>query len=259
MQNIPYPESFGPTDEALRQRQKMEALGLLATGVAHDFNNLLTAINGYSDLLLGLLAKGDSNRELVEEIRKAGEKGVALTAQLLAYSRKQKPEVKAQDLRPILVGMEKLLTRLLPNSIRLVLVANSESQMALIDANRVEQALINLVVNARDAISGEGQIDMGLHRLRIESWPEHTALMPAVGEYIALTVTDTGSGITQEIMARLWEPFFTTKTTGQGTGLGLSTVFSIAQEMGGAVAVASELGKGSAFTLYLPALEKQLI
>lgn len=239
-------------DDARRQSQKMEALGRLAGGVAHDFNNLLTAINGYADLLVNLMPKADPNRELAEEIRKAGEKGAALTRQLLAFSRKQKAEVKAQDLRPILQDLEKLLTRLLPESVRLEFEPSPLPQVARVDRSLIEQAILNLVVNARDASPQGGTIKVSLATSAIEAWPEKAPLKPPLGQYVLAHVSDTGIGMNSEVMDHLFEPFFTTKGRGRGTGLGLSTVYGIMQQLDGAILVESEAGKGSRFTLCLP-------
>jgi two-component system, cell cycle sensor histidine kinase and response regulator CckA len=247
-----------PNEDLRRQSQKMEALGRLAGGVAHDFNNLLTAINGYADLLLSTLPKTDPNRELAEEIRKAGDKGAGLTRQLLAFSRKQKAEVKSQDMRPIVGDLEKLLARLLPTSIQLECVPCGDASHARVDRGLVEQALINLVVNARDASPQGGIIRIEVVAKHLESWPERSPLKPPSGSFVLVSVTDQGMGMPPEVMAHLFEPFFTTKGRGRGTGLGLSTVYGVMQQLDGGILVESEVGKGSCFTLCFPAAAPDL-
>jgi len=245
-------------EEQKRQSQKMEALGRLAGGVAHDFNNLLTAINGYADLLMSLLDKSDPNRELAEEIRKAGEKGSGLTRQLLSFSHKQSMEVKAQDMRPLLEDLQKLLARLLPTSVKLELSTAPEPMVAMVDRGLVEQALINLVVNARDAMEKGGKVQLSLQRQVIDPWPDQAPLKPAPGEYVALSVRDQGIGMPPEIQSHLFEPFYTTKSKGRGTGLGLSTVYGIVQQLDGGIQVESSPGAGSTFTLYFPASSQKV-
>ncbi len=240
-------------EEAKRQSQKMEALGRLAGGVAHDFNNLLTAINGYADLLMSVMSKSDPNHEMAEEIRKAGEKGTALTRQLLAFSRKQIADIRAQDTRPMLSDMEKLLGRLLPKQISLQLIPSEEAMIARLDRSLAEQAIINLVVNARDAMPKGGQVRLTLKREVVEAWADSAPLKPQPGEFIVVNVEDNGMGMSLEVMAHLFEPFFTTKAKGRGTGLGLSTVFGIMQQLDGGLRVTSEAGRGSIFALYFPA------
>jgi two-component system, cell cycle sensor histidine kinase and response regulator CckA len=243
------------SEDLRRQSQKMEALGRLAGGVAHDFNNLLTAINGYADLLLSSLEKNDPNRELAEEIRKAGEKGAGLTRQLLAFSRKQKAEVKPQDLRPIVTDLEKLLQRLLPASIQFEWVPSTEVCVGRVDRSLVEQAIINLVVNARDASPQGGNIRIELGARQINHWDDKSPLKPAAGSFVTVSVMDQGTGMSSEVMSHLFEPFFTTKGRGRGTGLGLSTVYGVMQQLDGGILVESQVGKGSAFTLCFPAAE----
>lgn len=240
-------------EEGLRQTEKMEALGRLAGTVAHDFNNLLALITGYSDLLLKRFPPGvDSNRKKIEEIRKASDRGVALTRQLLAFSRRQALQFQALDLNAAIAGMDEILRQLIGENIRLQTSLDPEIGPVKADPDQVEQVLLNLAENARDAMPEGGSLT--IETAHVESSElfslRHESLKP--GPYVMVAVSDTGSGINQETQARIFEPFFTTKEKGKGTGLGLSTVYGIVMQSGGCIRVYSEVGVGTTFKIYLP-------
>jgi PAS domain S-box-containing protein len=236
------------SEERLRQAQKMEAIGQLAGGVAHDFNNLLTGILGFSDLVLSSLAPHDPSREPVEEIRKAGEQAASLTQQLLAFSRKQISAQVIFNVNATVSQMKQLLDRLIGEHIELVTLLDPALGTVKADPGQLEQVIINLALNARDAMSNGGKLTIATRNVVLGS--EHAEQPP--GNYVALTLTDTGCGMDQATKLRLFEPFFTTKEIGKGTGLGLATVYGIVKQSGGHIEVESELGKGAAFTIHLP-------
>jgi signal transduction histidine kinase/DNA-binding response OmpR family regulator len=240
-------------EEQSRQSQKMEAIGRLAGGVAHDFNNLLTAINGYSDLLLSGVSLEDGARGYLEEIRKSGERAASLTRQLLAYSRKQILTPRVLQLNEVIRQMEGLVRRLLGEDLDFVAALDPEAGRVCADQGQVEQVILNLVVNARDAMPEGGKLTLGTSNADVR--PDFIAVDASLrpGKYVVLSVSDTGMGMDEEVKSRLFEPFFTTKGQGQGTGLGLSTVYGIVSQSGGAVAVHSEPGKGATFKVYFPA------
>jgi len=237
----------------LRQAQKMEAVGRLAGGVAHDFNNILTAIRGNTDLLLLGLAQNDPRRADVEEIQSATERAAGLTRQLLAFSRRQVLQPKVLDLNAVLAGAEKLLRRLLGEHIRLVTRSDPALGAIRADAGQVEQVVINLAVNAGEAMPGGGTLTVETANVLIDGSAQsgERAPMPP-GEYVELRVSDTGAGMDAETKARLFEPFFTTREKGKGTGLGLATVYGIVKQSGGFIWVETEPGRGTTFTLHLP-------
>jgi len=239
-------------EEEVRHSQKVEAVGRLAGSVAHDFNNLLTAIRGYSDLLLASLGPEDSRRADVEEIHKAAERAARLTRQLLAFSRKQAPQPRVLDLNQVVRDMEKMLDRLLGKGVRLASRAEASPARVRADAAQLEQVLLNLAMNARDAMPRGGVLTLRTSYVEIAARPGG---LPA-GSYVVLEATDTGTGMDAETQARLFEPFFTTKGQGQGTGLGLSTVYGIVKQSGGHLEVRSEPGQGSTFRIYLPLAEQ---
>jgi PAS domain S-box-containing protein len=238
--------------QQLERAQKLESVGRLAGGVAHDFNNLLTVINGYSDLVLNELREGDPLRDHVEEVRKAGERAAGLTRQLLAFSRQQIVEPRPLNLNAIVADSGNMLRRLLGEDVELVTDLDPSLGVVMADLGQVHQVLMNLAVNARDAMPHGGTLTVKTANAELdESFAAgHPGIIP--GRFAMLAVTDTGTGIGEEIQGHIFDPFFTTKPEGEGTGLGLSTVYGIVRQCGGAIAVTSEPGRGAAFQVYLP-------
>jgi PAS domain S-box-containing protein len=243
-------------EEQLRQSAKMEAVGMLAGGIAHDFNNLLTIINGYSHILLNALPAADPNRSAVEQIMKAGERAATLTRQLLSHSRRQVLQPKALNLNQLLTGMEPMLRRLIGEDIELRFAHGLDIGQVNADPGQIEQVVMNLAVNARDAMAHGGvlSIETGCVDLDQQYTTAHTTVKP--GKYVSLAVGDTGSGMDAETLAHLFEPFFTTKAQGQGTGLGLTTVFRIVKQSGGGIEVSSVSGRGTTVKVYLPRIDQ---
>ncbi len=236
----------------LLQSQKMEAIGQLAGGVAHDFNNLLAVIMGYGELLLGDFSEDDPKGNDVAEVLAAARRGVSLTRQLLAFSRQQMIQPSVLDLNEIVFGIEKMLRRIIGEHIRLSTKLAGTLWPLKADASQIEQILLNLTVNARDAMPEGGRlsIETGNTVLSESALLGQSGVAP--GEYVMLTVTDTGVGMDAETQKRIFEPFFTTKEVGKGTGLGLSTVYGIVRQSGGHIEVTTDLGRGSSFRVYFP-------
>ena len=239
-------------EEQLRQSQKMEAIGRLAGGVAHDFNNLLTVISGYSELALHTIPEKDAAQGCIHEIQKASDRAASLTRQLLAFSRKQVLAPTTLSLNTVVSSMEKMLGRLIGEDIQLITDLDAELGSVKADLGQIEQVLLNLAVNARDAMPHGGRLTLGtanvfLDEIDVRDYPEAKP-----GLYVMISVTDTGCGMTDDVRSRIFEPFFTTKEAGKGTGLGLATVYGIISQSEGHVAVTSRPGHGTQFRLYLP-------
>ncbi|MEO8224116.1 MAG: PAS domain S-box protein, partial [Gammaproteobacteria bacterium] len=235
-----------------QQAQKMEAIGQLAGGIAHDFNNLLTGILGYCELLLLDLAAGDERRGDIEEIQKAGLSAASLTRQLLTFSRKQIIEPTRLDLNVVVDGMRTMLERLIGEDVKIVIRLGSALDPIRSDRGQIEQIVMNLAVNARDAMPGGGTLTIETSNTELDADYQPTHLGVAAGHYVVLTMTDSGLGMTEEVQRRLFEPFFTTKAVGKGTGLGLATVHGIVKQSGGSINVYSEIGRGTSFKVYMP-------
>lgn len=246
-------EALRKSEEELRHSQKMEAVGRLAGGVAHDFNNLLTAIIGYAELIATRASSNTLAKQNAELIRKAGEQAAALTRQLLAFSRKQILQPKVIDLNELVVEMEKLLRRVIGERFDLQSQPHAEIGRVKADPSQIEQVVLNLGVNARDAMPRGGKLIIRTENVRLDrtAAAQLSASLRA-GDYVMLSVTDTGAGMDEETMSHIFEPFFTTKGPGKGTGLGLATVYGIVRQTGGGISVESEPGKGSIFRIYLP-------
>ena len=242
-------------EERLRQAQKLEAIGLLAGGVAHDFNNMLTAITGYSDFALAALDTGRGVRRAdIEEIAKAAERAGALTSQLLAFSRKQILRLEVVDLNDVVGEMDKLLRRLIGEHIDVVTAFGAGLGRVKADRSQLEQVIVNLAVNARDAMPNGGKLVIETANADPEEVAAHAPELGS-GAHVLLTVTDTGCGMDAATQARIFEPFFTTKGRGQGTGLGLATVYGVVKQSGGHISVESEPGAGTKYRIYLPRVD----
>jgi len=239
-------------EEQYYQAQKMEAMGRLAGGVAHDFNNLLTAILGYAEIVIGNLQPGDARRADVTEIQKAATSAAALTRQLLTFSRREVVQPTLLDVNAVVTGIQKLLGRLIGEDVSIRLALGTGTALVKADHGQLEQIIVNLAVNAHDAMPDGGTLTITTANVELDENYARSHLSATAGPYVALSVTDTGTGMTDHVKAHLFEPFFTTKGLGKGTGLGLATVDGIAAQYGGSVGVFTELGKGTSFTVYLP-------
>jgi signal transduction histidine kinase len=239
------------SEERLRQAQKLEAVGRLAGGVAHDFNNLLTAILGYADLALAAFPPGTPTRADIEEIKLAGQRAVDLTRQLLAFSRQQVLHRRVLNLNEVVQGVARLLRRVIGEDIAIEIAASSDLWPVMADRTQIEQIVMNLAVNSRDAMQNGGRLSIETANVTA---PEGAGagLPPRAGDYVCLRVKDTGEGISPEIRSRIFEPFFTTKEAGRGTGLGLATVYGIVQQSEGFITLDSDLGQGTTFSIFLP-------
>jgi PAS domain S-box-containing protein len=242
----------------LQQAQKMEAVGRLAGGVAHDFNNMLTVITGRAHMLLSRLKPGEALHRDVELIQKTSQRAVALTSQLLAFSRKQVVQPRVLELGPLVAELAPMLQRMIGEDVELSVEPTGGSGRVKVDPSQMQQVLMNLAVNARDAMASGGRLSVSIRDVEVD---ETTALDRAnlpPGPYVALAVSDTGTGMSAETAAHIFEPFFTTKEQGKGTGLGLSTVYGIVEQSRGHIEVRSELGHGTTFTIHLPRVDEPL-
>jgi len=249
-------EKLRLSEEQLRMSQKLEAVGQLAGGVAHDFNNILTVITGYSDILMKKTAEDDPNRGKVEEIKRAAERASSLTHQLLAFSRKQVLQPKLFKLNTLVADIGKMLQRLIGEDIELAMVLTDDSAEINADPGQIEQVLMNLVVNARDAMPNGGKITIETANVEIDRAYAETHIAVQPGSYAMLAVSDNGVGMDDETKKHIFEPFYTTKEQGKGTGLGLSTVYGIVNQSGGNIWVYSEAGQGTIFKIYLPRVSR---
>jgi PAS domain S-box-containing protein len=248
-------EALQQSEAQLRHAQKMEAVGRLAGGIAHDFNNLLTAVTGYSELLLERIGDGDPMHREVEEIRRAGVRAAALTRQLLAFSRRQVIRARVLDINGLVSDLEKMLQRLIGEDIELVTRLDDEAGRVKADPGQIEQVIMNLAVNARDAMSDGGRITIETAAANLDEAGARRVGAAAPGAYAMLAVRDAGCGIPEEIRPHLFEPFFTTKE--KGTGLGLATVYGIVRQSGGCIRVDSAPGRGASFEIYLPRVQEK--
>ena len=239
-------------EQQLQQAQKMEAVGRLAGGVAHDFNNMLTVITGYGTMVLAELQDQDPLRSHVEEILSATNRAAALTSQLLAFSRQQPIRPQVIDLNALIANTEKMLRRLIREDIVLELILEDGLGSVKADLAQVEQAIVNLVVNSRDAMPAGGRITVETANVCLDECYARTHMGVQPGEFVMIAVSDTGEGMDEDVLRRVFEPFFTTKKQGKGTGLGLATVYGMVKQNGGDIWVYSEPGKGTTFKLYLP-------
>jgi two-component system, cell cycle sensor histidine kinase and response regulator CckA len=252
-------EQIRRTEEQLRQAQKMEAVGRLAGGVAHDFNNLLTIINGFSEVLIGELRTEDPKRGMLEEIKKAGIRAASLTRQLLAFSRKQILQPRVLDLNELVCEVQRMLGRLIGEDMQLSTSLAPALGRVKADPGQIEQILMNLAVNARDAMPTGGKLTVQTDEVEIHEGDGLASPEFSPGRYVRLAVSDTGCGMDPQTLARIYEPFFTTKEVGKGTGLGLATVYGIVKQSGGYVRATSEVGKGTRFEVYLPIVEEACV
>ena len=240
------------SEEQLRQSQKLESVGQLAGGIAHDFNNLLVVINGYSDLMLRGVDQNHPLRSKIEAIKQAGGRAANLTRQLLAFSRKQILQPVVLDLNIVVTNIGKMLQRFIGEDIELSHSLKPALGRITADPGQLEQVIINLAVNARDAMPQGGRLSIETANIELsKEYACHQVVIPP-GRYVRLTVSDTGVGMDKQTQEKIFEPFFTTKEVGRGTGLGLSTVYGIVKQSGGFICVHSEQGKGTTFNIYLP-------
>jgi signal transduction histidine kinase/ActR/RegA family two-component response regulator len=243
------------SEEQFRHAQKLQAMGRLAGGVAHDFNNLLTVITGYGEILQESLPPDHPGRPHLEELLKASHRAASLTRQLLAFSRKQVMCARVLDLNAVVADMEKMLRRLIGEDIELILKREAALCRIKADPGQIEQILMNLAVNARDAMAGGGRLTIETGNADLDDTYVLEHPDARAGPHVFLSITDTGCGMDSETQAHLFEPFFTTKAVGQGTGLGLSTVYGIVRQSGGSIAITSTLGRGTSVRIHFPRIE----
>jgi PAS domain S-box-containing protein len=244
-------------EEQLRQSQKMEAIGRLAGGVAHDFNNLLTAINGYAEVVLMQLTQNNLLYKDIEEIRKAGQRAASLTNQLLAFSRRQIIQPRVLNINSVINDSLKMLRRLIGEDIELLTSLSPEAKRIKADPGQIEQVIMNLAINARDAMPQGGRLTIETRNVYLDEGFARKHSGARLGRYVMLAISDTGCGMNQETRLRVFEPFFTTKDVGKGTGLGLSTVYGIVKQSGGHIQVESQVGAGAVFRIYLPMVDQE--
>ena len=241
-------------EEELRQAQKMEAIGQLTGGLAHDFNNLLTVITGNLEMLETTL-KDSRQRELLKEAQEAAQDGANLTSQLLAFGRRQPLNPRPTDLGPLISNFSELLRRTLGESIELQIRVSGSNNLSVVDAPQLQNAVLNLVINARDAMPRGGKLTIDVSQTRLDA--DYAQMYPEIrtGRYVLVAVTDNGAGMTEEVRQRAFEPFFTTKAMGAGTGLGLSMVYGFVKQSGGNIQIYSELNRGTSIRIFLPLAE----
>jgi nitrogen-specific signal transduction histidine kinase/CheY-like chemotaxis protein len=243
-------------EDRLRQSQKMEAVGRLAGGVAHDFNNLLTVILGYTQLLMDGLPPGSRLAEGTAQIKSAADRAAGITRQLLAFSRKQVRSPRLIDLNNVMLNLDTMLRRLIGEDIEVLTVPAGDLGTVKADPGQIEQVLMNLALNARDAMPTGGKLTLETSNIELDDGYAHERQPVEPGRYVMLAVSDTGVGMSPETLAHIFEPFYTTKEPGKGTGLGLSTVYGVVKASGGYVWVYSELGQGTTFKIYLPRVDQ---
>ncbi|MDQ6708281.1 MAG: response regulator, partial [Acidobacteriota bacterium] len=243
-------------EDQFRQAQKMESLGMLAGGIAHDFNNLLTIISGYSQMLLSSLSENTADRSTVEQILRASQRAADLTSQLLSFSRRHVVQPKTIDLNSTVVGMSTMLRRIIGENIDLAIETGCEFGFVHADPGQIDQVIMNLVVNARDAMPTGGRLLIETRGVELDERYAEKLLTARPGDYVMLAVTDTGNGMDEKTRRQIFDPFFTTKEEGQGTGLGLSTVYGIVKQSSGAIDVYSELGFGTSVKVYFPRVDR---
>jgi two-component system cell cycle sensor histidine kinase/response regulator CckA len=241
-------------EEQYHQAQKMESLGRLTGGVAHDFNNLLTAINGFAELMQMRMRPDDPQHPMVKSILNSGQRAADLVRQLLAFSRKQIIEPKVLDLNMVVADMDRMLRRVIGEDIHLRAVLAPDLWSVKIDPTQLEQIIVNLAVNARDAMPDGGSLTIETANVVLDEAYTATHVEAGLGQHVMLAVSDTGVGISEKDLPQIFEPFFTTKELGQGTGLGLATIYGIVKQNGGDIQVYSEKDVGTTFKIYLPSV-----